>query len=428
MGSRLLLLAAACLPAVALGAESLTLERAVSLALERNEGARISQQEVEVSRARVAKARSFFFPDITLSGTYRRQPSIVSEGIGEVRPPDQLSGTATFLMPLFDGRYIPLYRAAARESQAAALQSARDVQLVAFEAADAYLQTLGLQEVSEAAQRRLELSRQTLEDATVRQKAGLVSSNDVTRAQLEFATAEQALTNARGAAELARLQLSYLIAAPVEALAPPGDALPASFEPGAPPPKLVEQAVAARTDLAAAEKRIEVAELNAQEPLWRFIPSLYLGAQYQQTSAAGRFGRSEDWFASLTANWVIFDGLERFADRDERLAQAEIARLNASRTRREVDVQVRSALVSLQSADAAVRQAVVAQRVARQNAQETNTLYSQGLARAIEVADANLGLFEADVAVARQQYALAAAWLDLRAALGLDPLGREQPK
>jgi outer membrane protein TolC len=43
----------------------------------------------------------------------------------------------------------------------------------------------------------------------------------------------------------------------------------------------------------------------------------------------------------------------------------------------------------------------------------------------LEVADANVQLFDAEVAAIRARYTLAIAYLDLRAAFGLDALGQE---
>jgi outer membrane protein TolC len=56
---------------------------------------------------------------------------------------------------------------------------------------------------------------------------------------------------------------------------------------------------------------------------------------------------------------------------------------------------------------------------------ETGELYRQGLASALAVSDANLRLFEAEVALARARFGLGLALLDLRAAQGLDALGKE---
>jgi len=48
---------------------------------------------------------------------------------------------------------------------------------------------------------------------------------------------------------------------------------------------------------------------------------------------------------------------------------------------------------------------------------------TKGLVRAFEVVDANVQTFTTQVERARSQFALALTFLNLRAALGLDPLG-----
>ena len=63
--------------------------------------------------------------------------------------------------------------------------------------------------------------------------------------------------------------------------------------------------------------------------------------------------------------------------------------------------------------------------VARQNVDETAILYRQGLAKAIELVDANDSRFTAEVNDATAEFAMAQAYLSLRQALGLEPLGTE---
>jgi outer membrane protein TolC len=402
-------------------AAPLTFEDAVRRAQERNERARIATEETRAANARVDRTRSAFFPDLTASGTYTRQPG------AEFRDPNELVSVAALQLTLFDARVFPLYRAALRDAEATALDSADQHRLIAFEAADAYLLTLSAQQVSEAAKRRQSLAQRTREEAELRFKAGLVSSNDVTRATLELATADQAATRAAGDTRVAILQLAYLVDAPVDVqLVGVEGVLPES--PGAEldADALVRRAGERRPDLASSFKRLEAAAAAAEEPLWRWMPTLSLTGRYVLRNETDRDTvLPEDWSLSVGLVWSLFDGGERFADRAERNALARIAALTRDATARQVALDVRTALVALEIADAAVREATVGADVARRNASETEVLYRQGLARAIEVADANLRLFEAEVALARERYARAQAWLGLRAALGQDPLGRE---
>ena len=112
-------------------------------------------------------------------------------------------------------------------------------------------------------------------------------------------------------------------------------------------------------------------------------------------------------------NKVTNKGLARLADLDLQAAT------------RKVDVEVREALVSLENQRASLKQVTVAHEVAKKNAAETAELYRQGLASALEVADANVSLFEAEVAFVQERYGLGVAFLNLEAALGLDPFGKE---
>jgi outer membrane protein len=399
----------------------LTFEDAVRRAQERNERARIATEEIGAANARVDRARSAFFPSLTATGEYTRQPDT------QFRDPNEFLSVAALRLTLFDARVFPLYRAAVRDAEGTALDSTDQRRRVAFEAADAYLLTLSAQQVSEAAKRRQSLAQRTREEAEVRFRAGLVSSNDVTRATLELANADQTATRAAGDARVAILQLAYLVDAPVDVqLAGVEGVLPESPGADLDADALVQRAAERRPDLASSFKHLEAAEAFAEEPLWRWVPTLDVTGRYALRNETDRTTVvPEDWSLTLVLTWSLFDGGERFADRAERNALARIAALTRDATARRVALDVRTALVALEIADAAVREATVGADVARRNANETEVLYRQGLARAIEVADANLRLFEAEVALARERYARAQAWLGLRAALGQDPLGRE---
>ena len=90
-----------------------------------------------------------------------------------------------------------------------------------------------------------------------------------------------------------------------------------------------------------------------------------------------------------------------------------------------MDAQVRSAVALLVSAQAAFHVAEDSVKFARQNVDETAILYRQGLAKAIELVDANDSRFTAEVNFASAEFVMAQAYLTLRQALGLDPLGTE---
>jgi outer membrane protein TolC len=414
--------------ALARTAGALTLDDAVALSKKRNERAGIAAETVTAAAARVVAARALFLPSLQLVGTYTRRSQTVTRDVGGVQTviqeADAFGGQANLTATLFDARSIPLYRQALLERDGAELAARDAVRLLGFDVANAFLVTLGAEQVVGAAERRLELDGKTLAEARARFQAQLVRSNDVTRAELDVATAEQALTQARGALDGARLNLGFLVGAPVaDELVEPAALLDAV--PAAAAEELVAQAGKRRLDVAAGRRHEQALRAFADEPFLRFVPALGALLQGRGNNEPGLTGRNFDWSLSVTLTWTLVDGGRAFGDRDERVALAEAQRLTTDAAVRQIDVAVRQALVELGNATAGIKQSEVALAAARKNATEVGALYHQGLATALEAADANQQLYDAEVAAVRARYALGIARLDVRAAVGLDALGGE---
>ena len=415
--------------AVPVRAADLDLVRAITLALERNERAAQAGARSDIAAARLDRARAFFLPDLTATATstWRAHPTVRTVDGGEtITSRSSLQGVASMSLALFDARSIPLYRAAGRDAGAARLQAAEDRRRIAFEAADAYLITIGSEQIRDAAQRRLDYAQRSLQDARARFDAGLVGSNDVTRVELEVATAQRAVAVAVSEEQTAYLQFGNLLDTEVAPpLAVPEALLADAAAAVADAETFVTTAQQRRLDLAASRERADAARIAAQEPLARIVPRFALDAEARQSNERIFSGYDDDWAIGLSGTWDVFDGGERYAERDELRAVASIADLDTRALQRGVAFDVRSAAVALEQSQTSTRAAQAAVDAAQRNAAEITELYRQGLARALEVSDAGLQLFEAEVALATERFGLGRAFLGWRAALGFDPLGRE---
>jgi outer membrane protein TolC len=425
-----LALASSALPAQQ--EETLTLESAVQFALERNEQALATRETVASAEAQVTRARAYFLPAITTTGTYTRRPFEVRRTVGNseivVQRFNALSGVASLNLTLFDSKSIPALKAANAQERSAVAAAAETRRQLAFEVSQAYLATLGTGQLLAASGQRFEFARQSLEAARARYSAGLASVNDVTLAELEYATAEFGVTQVNGQLQTSTLQLGYLINVPDavrRTLVVPEFLIEAAQGEGADAEKLVAEAQERRLDLASLRWQAQAQHAMALDPVLRWLPSLSLGGQYRYTNEAGLTGQSTNWNIAMSLSWSVFDGFTRNADLKDRRAQAQVADLNVRASLRQVDVDVREALVTLDSQRAGLKQAQVAQEAARRNATETAELYRQGLASALQVADASVRLFEAEAALVSQRYGLGIAFLNLEASLGLDPFGKE---
>ena len=410
----------------------LTLDEAVALALSRNERALATDQDVLAANARVAQAKSFFLPNVTSTSAYVRRAYEVRRIVGDsevvMSRYNALSETLALSLTLFDARSLTglaAVKARRNADVAAATESRRQL---AFEVGQAFLATLGTSQVREASERRFAFARQNLEAARARFAAGLASVNDVTRAELEYATAEVGMTQVKGQVETAVLQLGYLLDAPEAvrgALVVPEFLIEAASAEAADAEGLVEEALARRLDVGELRWRASSQRSLARLPMLGWLPALSASGQYRLTNEAAFNNRTWNWNVGATLSWSLFDGGARFGARREQKALARLADLDLQAATRKVDVEVREALVLLDNQRASLKQASVAHEVAKKNAAETAELYRQGLASALEVADANVSLFEAEVALVQERYGLGTAFLNLEAALGLDPFGKE---
>jgi len=389
----------------------LTIERAVELALTRNERAAIADTTVEAAEARVRRARSAFLPRLDVTGT-------VGTDIGDGS--ERNVGTSALIsQPIFDARVFPLYRQQRLERDAVRLFAADDKRLLGFDAAVAFLTTLSFEQVLLAAERRREFAQTNLDDVRARFEAGLVSSNDVTRAELELATAVRESAQSRGDAQSSRVELETLLNSEIDGpLAPPTALLEAANDAGEPSAASVTEAQGRRGDIAGQRARVEALRAFADEPNARFFPSLLLSAQGSNFNDGAIRNRNNDGFVGLSFAWPVFDAGLRKADRAERLANVRGAELQLDLELREVAREVRSAAVQLASEQASLREAIAATRAAQKNANETNILYREGLASALELADATQQLFEAEVAEVTARYRMAVAYLSLNEAGG----------
>lgn len=403
-------------------APPLTLSEALALAGRNNELSGIATARIDRARALRRQAYSALLPGLFFSGTYTRRSREVTRTVDDeqivVQAVDALSGVVTVETEIFDARAFPVARSATRNLEAQENASGEIRRALAFEVASSFFAVLSAEQLRDAASRRIEVAQATVSDARTKLEAGLASSNDLTRAELELATAQLALTEAQNAVVSSRLSLGYLIAAPVERpLVEP----PAEPSESAGADELEQMAQGARADLRELTLRAESLRLLALEPQLRAIPTVRLLGMYRGTNEAGLSGRERDWNVAALLNWEIFDGGTRYAEAAARRAEYREALLNADALRRRIGFEIRTARTDLATSRAALEQAEVRARVAEQNAREVRVRYSEGLATALEQADAAVAAFEAAADLARQRFALGIARLSLSRALGRWP-------
>jgi len=400
--------------------DSLTLDQAIKLALTRNERAAITDLQAVEADAAVERAHVAFLPVLNATGNDTVRPRDT--------PKNAAQGALTLQQPLIVMSAFPLLAQAKHNLEAQRAQTIEDKRQLAFDVAKAYFGVLLAQQVVEAAQKKLDTATADVADTDAQFKAQLVSSNDVTRAKVSLATSVRELSQDRSQLATAYIELGFIInAPPPTVLQAPSALLDAGKLPPPPAEALVKQGLAARPDLVARKAGALASHDFAREPRYRYFPTLSLIGQLTATSNAGPTGHDVDGSIQLAASWSIYDAGARSADIRSRDAAAKIADLQAQELVRSIDADVRTAVSQLAAAQQALAAAQDAATASRKSADETAILYKQGLAKAIELVDANEQRFSAEVSYAEAEFSVANAYLSLRQATGQGPL-EETPK
>lgn len=406
------------LPAAAAAEGPLALEDAVRLALAHNERALKAPLRVKAAEGQLTRARAAFLPTLSAGGNGTLSSN-------EDRSGQRLSGNGalTLTQPLLNLSAIPLYAQSRHQLESERWCAVQDKRLVAFDTARAFLVVLTNERVLEAATRRYERARANQQNAEVRAQAQIASTNDVTRAIIETAAAAREVAQAQGGVARAYLSLGFLVGQPVTGpLAAPDRTTQAAESAGAGIEEMARTAEERRPDIRAAQERTAALQQAAREPLFRLAPELTASGQGRLITSAVAPEPFYSGTLQLNLSWEIYDAGARYGDRRTRLAQAESQALDERMLRRSVATDVGLALASLASARDSYRSTDDAVAAAQRNTAETELLYKQGLARAIELIDANAKRFEAEVNRATAKLAMEQAYLELRFALGVGPV------
>jgi outer membrane protein TolC len=395
----------------------LKLEEALRAALENHEQAKIAAQRVQVARGQLYRARTAFYPSLNMNLGMNMTPYTNRAGNWRTT-----SASMSLTQPLLNPSAFP-NKAQAEHNLEAEQHNAVELQRqLAYTAARAFIQALAAERVFKAAESRFERAKINFETADQRAKAQLNSVNDATRARVEMTTAAQSMAQSRASHLQALVQLGLLMGRPTqEALAPPEGLSEAAKSFRGEVDRLTRSAIDHRPDLRALREQIRSAEVSASEPRYRMAPSVNLGFQIRANTDTFLVERPFDQILSLTLNWNIFDGGARYADRQTRLAQVESLKLQQLLEFRTVKAEIQGALLLLEAAKQSLQAAEEGVAAAKVNIEETAILYQQGLARAIEVTDANARRFDAEVNLASARQSLMEAYLQLRQVLGLPP-------
>jgi outer membrane protein TolC len=380
--NHLALLCIAILASVAARAESLTLDQCVASALKNNPDIATADFEIDAATAMKNKAIGSYGPRVKLEAGVqiwdRSMPFdlgplnafLLTNGITLPNLRDQVTWSfgATIAQPL--GALWTIHEGYALTKlgvDVAKIEREVSQRNVAFKVTEAYYRVLQAKRMAEIAQKSVEQVDAQVHKAQTFLDRGAVARNDVLRAKLGLATAQQRSIQTKGNVFLATSRLATLMGGPAGLDIDPVDQ-GEGVSTKAPPSttEAEERAIRDRAELREVGLRTEQARAGVSLAKSKMLPQINLVGNYTHT-VGQMFALDNAGFIGATASWDIWEGGGTYYGIDE--AKARVSQALSARRKAEdmIRLDVRSAHIGVTTAAEALEVAKQAVEQAEEN-------------------------------------------------------------
>ena len=254
-------------------------------------------------------------------------------------------------------------------------------------------------------------------DLTSRKKGrGVATGLDVVRADQDVSSARATLVTGDESLRKAREALGLAVGIPDQVGVPAGlklDEVVASAEHTCPR----VGTLAERADIAAQQKRIEIAERNVHNVELGFLPTLGATSNYATSTLNNGSGPPSTWNISAVLSVPIWDGGARYGALRSNRALRDEAGYALEAATRTATVQIEQARRSIEVAEASRDVAQQTRDLAAEVDQLTQVGYRAGQGTSLELVIAAAALRQADISLALREFDVVSARLDALFAL-----------
>jgi len=387
---------------------SLTLRDAVRLALspEGNLALGVADQSVAAAMARFRESQAARKPDVDFSfNAVNQRLSLDAFGFQSIHVPgfmfpravgpfDVLESRVHIRQNLFDEAILRRKDAAHAGIAAAQTETDEVRDQIAGRVARLYLQAQRDASAVETAQALVVTAESTLKEIGNRNAEGQALGVDVSQARVEVAGAKQNLLKAQ--LVKARTEIDLLNAMNRDLNTPLELTEPLTFAGQDTPPadQAVSTALQSRSEILTLQKKLQTTRLNDVAIHAERFPTL---AAYADAGTTGNSVRRSTgaYDAGVVLKIPILDGGRRESQRSEVMAAVRQQELQMAQLRKQVEIEVRQALLRLDMARGDVALAEARYRSAQDELEHRRRRYTQGIGSQMDVNGAQAGLAKA---------------------------------
>lgn len=385
----------------------LSLRDAIQAAVDNNVNVRLLKERIAAAQSQANTSLGALLPNVGGYLNGRNQtvnlaafglPSDRLRGLGLTRsvtdPFEVYDARATLVQNIFSLSLIQRWRAAKSGVDVAGLEAEVTKRDVMATVGLLYIEALRADEAVKAREADSELSQQLLKLARDRRAAGIATGLDVTRQEVQLENNKQRLLVSQNEQESARLNLIRALGIAFDVRLILTDELKFVPVEAQAPEQALMTAREQRLELRAQENRQRLAALSLSSVTSERIPSLSLNGDY------GWIGlKPEDTLATrsigLTLSVPIFDGGQREGRISESRSRVRQESLRMKDVSDQVTLEVRNALLTLESSTQQVGVAAKGMELALKELTFAKDRFAAGLTTNIEVTNAQTSVARA---------------------------------
>jgi outer membrane protein TolC len=414
------------------GVMSLSLQDAIDRGLKQNLGALLSNAEIGSARGQRWEQLSVLLPHVTAAPYVAASEINLAElGItglgGATIPPSDgpfsyFDARVSVTQSLFDWKSINATRAATQSLKSAeyTFKDARD--LVVLAVGYTYLEAIADEARIETAEAQVKTAQALYDQANDQVNAGTSPAIDGLRAKVELQTRQQQLIQAKN-----NLAIQKLTVARVIGLAPGQEFELTDKSPYQPFNSItieeaLKRAYAARSDYLAAMTDVRAAEFSRKAAVAGYLPSLAFNADVG-TAGSHPSTATQVFDVRGTLSIPIFQGGSVHGDVLQADARLQQTRERLDNLRAQIDADIRTALLNLQSSAELVNVARSNIDLAEETLLQSRDRFSAGVTDTVEVVQSQEAVASAHEQYISSLYSYNFAKISLARALGLAEQG-----
>jgi len=376
---------------VAAASVELSLEESISLALKNNPTIKMAVTDKDKADWALKQAQGGKGPAISLNNTSSRG----TLGTGSEAVYDFYKNNVSLTLPLYTaGKLEGLVNQAKWNVNIADLSVTKSQQQIKLDATNAYFAILQARNMVKVNQESVGSLEEHLKNVRAQFEVGTVAKSDVLRSEVELANAQQTLTKAQNAYDLAVASLNNVIGLPLETELIIKEEL--QYQPYARSlSDSIRFGLQNRPDTAQAETAIKVAEETVKVAKSGYGPTVAFSGGVGRWDYKSPGTGFDSWSISLSSTWNIFDTGVTSAQVKQADAAVQKANYTAQQTRDSVQLEIRQNYLSMQEAEKRISTSQVAVSKAEEDFKIAQVRYSAGVGTNLDVIDAQVALTQA---------------------------------